>query len=414
MNWVFVTVIVAIFSQLFFVYFIYSNYRYALKKSKKVRSCYRPSVILIVPCKGIDAEFEKNIESFYKQAYNNYLLWFVVADTTDAAYGKLQELQNRLSLNSKAKDVRILTAGPAQSCSQKLHNLLYCYHRIPSDIEIMAFADSDICVRPDWLSHIVYPLRKSRFGAASGYRWFVPKKNNLATVALSAMNAKVTQLLGKNPFNQAWGGSMAIRVETFRKLGLEKIWAKAVSDDLSLTAAVKKAGQKIAYVPACLVASYQQCNFRELFEFGRRQFLITRINSPAVWWFGLLGSLCSMAGQWAAPAAAFCVPALKGDKTNLLLLISLVFFAGEFARAILRQKMSWTLLKDDRKDMTAAAAADVAGCWLWTILVFLLMISSAFGREINWRGVRYKLTCPEETIIIDSGRKSDLEKPSCG
>ncbi len=38
MNWVFVTVIGAIFSQLFFVYFIYSNYRYALKKSKKVRS----------------------------------------------------------------------------------------------------------------------------------------------------------------------------------------------------------------------------------------------------------------------------------------------------------------------------------------------------------------------------------------
>jgi hypothetical protein len=414
MNWVFVTVIVAIFSQLFFVYFIYSNYRYALKKSKKVRSCYGPPVILIVPCKGIDAEFEKNIESFYKQAYSNYLLWFVVADTADAAYGKLQELQNRLSPNSKAKDVRILTAGPAQSCSQKLHNLLYCYHRIPSDIEIMAFADSDICVRPDWLSHIVYPLRKSRFGAASGYRWFVPKKNNLATVALSAMNAKVTQLLGKSPFNQAWGGSMAIRVETFRKLGLEKIWAKAVSDDLSLTAAVKKAGQKIAYVPACLVASYQQCNFRELFEFGRRQFLITRINSPAVWWFGLLGSLCSVAGQWATLAVVFCVPALKGDKTNLLLLISLVFFAGEFARAILRQKMSWTLLKDDRKDMTAAAAADVAGCWLWTILVFLLMISSAFGREINWRGVRYKLTGPEETIIINSGRKTDLDKPSCG
>jgi hypothetical protein len=127
-----------------------------------------------------------------------------------------------------------------------------------------------------------------------------------------------------------------------------------------------------------------------------------------------LGSLCSVAGQWATLAAAFCVPALKGDKTNLLLLISLVFFAGEFARAILRQKMSWTLLKDDRKDMTAAAAADVAGCWLWTILVFLLMISSAFGREINWRGVRYKLTGPEETIIINSGRKTDLDKPSCG
>jgi ceramide glucosyltransferase len=396
MNWLLVTAIIAVFSQLVFVYFVYLNYRYAVKEHKKARGAYRPSAVLIVPCKGIDDQFEKNVESFYKQSYDNYLLWFVVADNADAACGRLLELKTKFSTASNAKDVRILTAGHAQSCSQKIHNLLYCYRLLPSDIEIMAFADSDACIRPEWLSHIVYPLRKSEVGSAGGYRWFVPRKNNPAVLILSALNAKVTQLLGNAPFNQAWGGSMAIRVDTFRKLGIENIWVKAISDDLSLTAAVKKAGLRIVYVPTCLVATYQQCTFGELLEFSRRQFLITRINRPAVWWFGLLGSLYSVAGQWVPLAAILFIPALNKDNTHLLLLVSIVFFTGEFFRAVLRQLMAAGLLK---QNMPLASAVDIAGCPFWTILNFFLLLSSAFGRQICWRGIRYKLISPTETTI---------------
>ena len=269
----------------------------------------------------------------------------------------------------------------------------------------MAFADSDACVHPDWLSHIIYPLKKSRFGAAGGYRWFVPKKNNLATLALSALNAKVAQLLGNSPFNQAWGGSTAIRVETFRKSGIDKIWENAVSDDLSLTTAVKKERLLIAYVPACLVASYQQNNWAGLFEFSRRQFLITRIYRPAVWWFGLAGSFYTIAGQWAPLAAILLAPALKSDSEYLLLAVSITFFACEFIRAFLRQKMALTILKDDRKKMAAASVFDIAFCWLWTILAFLLMAASAFGNTARWRGINYKLISPDNTVVLAKSPK---------
>ncbi|MCJ7776912.1 MAG: glycosyltransferase family 2 protein, partial [Sedimentisphaerales bacterium] len=278
-------------SQLLFLIQTCVNYRYALTKYKKKRLLYRPRTALIVPCKGLDSAFKQNITSFFNQDYENYLLWFVVADKADPAYAPLCELKNRLSQSSKANEVQVLVAGFAQSCSQKNHNLLYCCQRIGSDVEVLAFADSDICVRSDWLSHIVHPLRNPKNGAASGYRWFVPKKNNLASLALSAVNAKIAQLLGNTHFNQAWGGSMAIRVDVFRQVGLDKIWPKALSDDLSLSYAVKKAGKKVVFVPACLVASYISTTWRELFEFGRRQFLITRVSTPGTWWFGLSSSL---------------------------------------------------------------------------------------------------------------------------
>ena len=110
---------------------------------------------MIVPCKGLDLDFEKNVTSFFEQDFNNYLLWFVVESEQDPAYKKLCELKNSLGPKSIALEIKIWIAGIGEICSQKIHNLLYCCERIADDTEILAFADSDICVRKDWLSHIV-------------------------------------------------------------------------------------------------------------------------------------------------------------------------------------------------------------------------------------------------------------------
>jgi cellulose synthase/poly-beta-1,6-N-acetylglucosamine synthase-like glycosyltransferase len=414
MDWYYYIALALILSQLLFSLQTYKNYRYVLTKYKKERLSYRPRTALIVPCKGLDSAFQQNITSFFNQDYENYLLWFVVADEADPAYAPLCELKNRLSQSSKAKDVQVLVAGPAQSCSQKNHNLLYCCQRIGSDVEVLAFADSDICVRSDWLSHIVHPLRYPKSGAASGYRWFVPKKNNLASLALSAVNAKIAQLLGNTHFNQAWGGSMAIRVDVFNQLGLDKIWPKALSDDLSLSYAVKKAGKKVVFVPACLVASYISITWSELFEFGRRQFLITRVSTPGTWWFGLCSSLYSILGLWGGAAIALYA-AVKSSIINyqlsILVAVPVLFFTAQFIRAVLRQKMAYKLLnyehqasEFEHQAMKAACIADLLFFWLWSPLMLVLILSSAFGRTIIWRGIRYKLLSPTQTIVLNENQ----------
>ncbi len=430
----------AVVSQLLFLFQTYRNYRYALREYKKKRFLQKQPVALIVPCKGLDSAFGKNIASFFEQDYENYLLWFVVADESDPAYSELCKLKDQISPTSRARDVQIFVAGKIdesrpsegrdeqQRCSQKIHNLLYCYEKIGDDIdpvrnsrlpntketeeisngvEILAFADSDVCVRSDWLSHLVWPLRQYRYGAASGYRWFIPRKSNLASLALSAVNAKVAQLLGNTRFNQAWGGSMAIRVDVFRKVGLDKIWPKALSDDLSLTYAVKKAGMKLAFVPACLVASYESTTWPELFEFARRQFLITRVNKPGTWWFGLFSSLYSVLGLWAGAGLAIYAASqfsILNSQFLIPLAVPFAFFLGQMIRAMLRQKMANQLLKYESQDFgelgQAARTADILLSWLWSLLLLVFIISSAFGRTICWRGIRYKLLGPLETITL--------------
>jgi ceramide glucosyltransferase len=419
MDWYYYIALAAIVSQLLFLLQTYNNYHYCLKKYKKQRSRYRPRTVLIVPCKGLDSAFRENISSFFKLDYEDYLLWFVVADEADPAYGQLRELTSRLQSCSRAQDVRIFVAGHGRACSQKIHNLLYGYQRIGDDIDVLAFADSDICVRRDWLSHLVYPLRKEKNGAATGYRWFIPKKNNLASLALSALNAKIAQLLGNTHFNQAWGGSMAIRVEIFRRLGLDTLWQTTLSDDLSLSCAVKKAGMKVAFVPACLVASREATSWRELFEFGRRQFLITRVSAPRTWWFGLFSGLYAVLGVWGSAGLAVWLfvsrassPRFEGGTFStmpavLAAAVAVVFFLGQWIRAILRQKMAYRVFQHEHKAMRAACAADVLGFWLWSILLLLLIVSAAFGRTICWRGIRYRLLSATETIVLGKNESSE-------
>jgi ceramide glucosyltransferase len=399
MDWYYYIALIAIASQLLFLFQTYKNYRYAVKKYRKKRSWYRPRTVLIVPCKGLDSAFEQNIASFFEQDYDNYLLWFVVGDESDPAYGELCRLKSRLSQGSKAQDVQVFVANRSRTCSQKIHNLLYCYERIGDDIDVMAFADSDICVQSNWLSHLVYPLRKSKNGAASGYRWYVPKQNNFASLALAAMNAKVAQLLGNTRFNQAWGGSMAIRVEVFRKLGLDKIWPRTLSDDLSLSVAVKKAGLIVAFVPACLAASHEVTTWRQLLEFARRQFLITRVSAPKTWLFGLFSGFYSVLGVWAATGLAIYAGTIRSEHLLLFTAVPIVFLAGQLIRAVLRQRMAGKLLSHEKRAMRAARAVDILGFWLFSLLMLSLIISSAFGRTIRWRGIRYKLLGPTEIIV---------------
>ena len=410
MDWYIYVAWAAIISQLIFLWQTHSNCRYALKKYKKKRSWYRPRTVLIVPCKGLDSSFRENITSFFNLDYENYLLWFVVADESDPAYKELCDLKDKLKAGSKAQDVQVFVAGYGQSCSQKIHNLLYCYERIGDDVEVLAFADSDICIRANWLSHIVYPLRKSKNGVASGYRWYIPKRNNLASLALSAMNAKIAQLLGNTPFNQVWGGSMAIRVDVFRKLGIDKIWPKVLSDDLSLNCAVKKAGLRVFFVPACLVASYERATWRSLFEFSRRQFLITRVSAPRIWWLGLFSGFYSVLGTWGGAGLAIYAAKIHHRDLPLFIAVPVVFFVSQLIRVVLRQRMARTLLTRSRPEgfpaehraMNAAYAADILAFWLWSFLLLCLILASAFGRTICWRGIRYRLQGPMETIVEGS------------
>ncbi|MHC4744540.1 MAG: hypothetical protein ACYS8Z_21710, partial [Planctomycetota bacterium] len=168
---------------------------------------------------------------------------------------------------------------------------------------------------------------------------------------------------------------------------------------LSLTYAVKKAGMKLAFVPACLVASYESTTWPKLFEFARRQFLITRVYRPWTWIFGFAVSLYSALCFWATAPAAFYAASIGDKNLPLFVAVPVVFLLCQAARAVMRQNMIREVLEEDRENMKYARIADIFFSWIWSPLLFLLIFSSAFGRTISWRGIKYKLVSPTETKI---------------
>ena len=401
MNWYYPIAWLALGAQLLFAYYAVRNYRYALSKSNlPVTAVYRPRVALIVPCKGLDPQFDTNIRSLLCQDYEDYRAYFVVQEEADPAYAELCRIRDDMAGREGSPEIEILIAGPSTGCSQKIHNQLHAINRLGDDTEVLAFADSDICARPDWLARLVRPLRDPKRGVATGYRLYVPTRNNLPTLALSAINASVAQMLGNSPFNHAWGGSMAVRLADFRRLGLPEIWKHTLSDDLSLSVAFKKARMVVTFVPTCLTASYESTDWSRLCEFGRRQFLITRVYTPLTWLLGLFSSLGSVLGLWGTAAMAIYAAAVGADHLPFLIAVPVIFFAGQLLRAILRQSMLVRLLEDDAHRLKPAIRADLLGFWFWSPLLLVLILLSAFGRTIRWRGIRYRLHSPTETEVL--------------
>jgi ceramide glucosyltransferase len=244
----------------------------------------RERVVIFCPCKGTDSEFEKNIQSILNQDYRDYEARFIVESKNDPAYAVLQTL-----------GVHVLIAGRATSCGQKVHNLAYAVaHAPPADVYV--FCDSDARFPRNWLSTLLAPLDATNI--TSGYRWYVADGFHFSTLMRSAWNASSVGILGDHNRNFAWGGSTAMRCETFDRLNILDAWRGSVSDDYAITRAAERNRVRIVFVPECLVPSYGKCTFGELLEFTTRQIIITRVYHPALWRVGFLGHVIFNAAFW--------------------------------------------------------------------------------------------------------------------
>jgi hypothetical protein len=104
---------------------------------------------------------------------------------------------------------------------------------------------------------------------------------------------------------------------------------------------------------------------------------------------------------WAGAVLAIYAATVRAENLALYAAVPILFLVGQYVRAILRQTMIGKLLEKDVPRMKYAMLADLLACWVWSPLLLLFILSSAFGRTITWRGIRYKLLGPTETVVLD-------------
>lgn len=337
--------------------------RYMRKFRPSATTCER--VVVFCPCKGVEPEFEKNIRSILEQDYPSFEVRFIVDSEKDPA--------NQALRGMGISD--ILVAGKATNRGQKVHNLAYAVERITA--EIFVFCDSDARFPRNWLSRLTAGLDSGAI--ATGYRWYVVHRFHLPTLLRSAWNASVVSMLGDHSRNFAWGGSMAMRRNTFERLRILDAWRGAVSDDYAITRAAERAGAKIVFIPECLIPSHGECTWRELLEFTTRQIIITRVYHPRLWRIGFVAQIVFNTAFFGflfpMPALALIIYLLSAAKASVRI--------NSIPPAL--SKFAWFYI-------------------LCTPLVALLylynMVRSALGTHIVWRQIHYKLAGPNETQVF--------------
>ena len=366
---------------------------YVRSELAKDRSEFTPFVTIIAPCKGTDQGLAENLTALLEQDYPDYEVIFVIDDVNDPAAGTIREIldSNRFHL---------VIAPRAEGSSQKVENLREAVHHVRDDSEVFVFVDSDARPSKGWLRSLVAPLDNERIGAATGYRWFLSNKPSLATELRSAWNASIASALGPNlSSNFCWGGSMAIRRSVFETLEIRDAWQGTLSDDFTVTRAMKAADLDIYFVPKALTPSIENCSFREMIEFTNRQMKITRVYASHLWLLSYFGSIVfNLTLIWAM--LILITQPMNTLAFRIAAATILLVFLCSIAKSYLRWKAVRLILTGYPSQVHNQFWPQIT-LWLVTPAIFLYnCICASVSRRIDWRGSVYEMISARETRLL--------------
>ena len=334
-----------------------------------------PPATVIVPLKGGDHGLRENLAALAAQDYPDYELIVVAQCAADIPAGVLPA------------GVRIVLAHADEpGTGAKVLNLRTAVRFARKDSRLFAFADSDGRVSATWLRALAAPLAATdaHAGATTGYRWFAPEPPDFWSLMRSVWDGVIGGTFGPGSNAFAWGGSMAIRRETFQAISVSDFWHGTVSDDYALSDAVHRAGLPIVFAPGAMAVSTGRTTGREFLAWARRQLTITRVYRPRLWWTALIAHIFYCGGM-----AAAVIASIHGNRA---------------AEWVLLAQLSPGMLKGTNRATLAKAALPAYKAWfdrhswihtMWTPLAtwvwLIVLLASACGNRIEWRGNRYRL-----------------------
>lgn len=336
-----------------------------------------PRVALLVPFRGLEANFQKIATSWFQQSYPNYHVFFILESRDDPSMTFLSTFEN----------ATIFVAGAAADCGQKIHNLKFAIKGIPQEFEIFAFADSDGRVESEWLSSLVEELLKYPEDAVTGYRWFFPEKSSFFSQFRAIWNSAVLTLFSESgKGNFAWGGAMALSRTTLQETDVISFWQGSLSDDLGLTKALRASGRKIRFVPQAIAVTEDGISGSAFFSWVARQLLMTKLYHHKLW----LGTF------------------IYHMIWFVWLIIGILFFPIQFLIAFIVFQICQGVKAEIRIESMSKLLRRPAGsrllAWLLSPVMSLInvvaMWANVFTRTVSWRGIQYRVKGPNSLDII--------------
>jgi cellulose synthase/poly-beta-1,6-N-acetylglucosamine synthase-like glycosyltransferase len=378
---------------------LYQRFWYDSITRKKFDESYTPRCSVILPCKGIPRDFEKNVGSFLSLDYSNYKMIFALESETDTALPVIRKLIKDKPMAS------VVIAGLATECSQKNHNMLAAIKNADNP-EIYVFADADISPAKNWLKELVLPLSSPGITVTTGFRWLTAVQARTCEYVHAYINIFLYVLLTFINFAGGtflWGGSMAIRRKDFDDLKVADLWSHAVVDDNSLSQLIMKKSRRSVVVPSCITKSDDLLtSTKQGIAWFTRQIMFLKSYEKAIWFFIMLPLvlLALLLFTW-LPVA---IIASKGSVARFLEVgggASVIFIAGELITASL-----YPLLGSVPKFYKFL----VLQPFMRTTHI-ISSLRTVYTNKIVWSGVKYHMTFTGKVSKVE--RLVHREKTTC-
>ena len=332
-----------------------------------------PPVTILKPVHGLEPLLEQSLESFFCQDYPHFELIFGARSEDDPALAVVH------ALSRKYPQVRaeIVLSGEPSYPNAKVFLLEKML--AAASYSTLVIADSDVRVNSNYLEEVVYPLLDPEVGMVTCLYRGVPTGGLWSRLEALGMSVEmssgvlVANLLEGMKF--ALGPTMATRKEVVERLGGFGVLRDYLADDFVLGSLTADSGKKVVLSHHVIDHVVLNCAAGESFLHQVRWMKSSRFSRPLghlgtgltfAMPFGLLG----LAAGW-----------LRGDWKLGLGLLGLAI-ANRMLQAL---AVGWGIVRDRRS---------LTWCWLYPVrdlLGFFLWCASYFGREIVWRGERYRL-----------------------
>ncbi len=362
-------------------------------------------VALILAVKGFDLNSSPRFfDAILAQNYSNYrvIVCFESWDDTIAQWLKEQfelpgegDVWTHPDPGSGLKSVTLVCAGAANDEGQKVHNQRAAFDALTAEDLIVAFADADIYCKQDWLAKLVAPINQDTHTLSTTYRWLIPKRPTLPAQLASVINGSITTQGGSEITNVLWGGSMAISREVFDSLDVPQLFAGSLNDDLRLSKAARRAGNRIAFVRSLILPSMIDFNWRSFVEFTKRQYTQVKFFSP------ILYTGTNFVLGFYVLGLASIIAALVYGYFYAWIPLAAAYVIDQF-RALARQQIYLSLFEEHgiRRKLFAASWLEHMLTPLWMVLHWLLLVSTWSQSRITWAGIRYRILSKSKTKVL--------------
>jgi hypothetical protein len=364
----------------------------------KDSECPKTAVLLAV--RGNDPFLADCVESLLRQDYPRFDIRIVVDHEEDPAWGIIRGVTERMNASNVTVSVLRERLG---TCTLKANSLLQAVSELDPSYEVIAVLDSDTVTHPSWLRELVAPLQHETIGVASGNRWYMPQQPTMGALARYVWNSAAVVQMYFNRFT--WGGSVAIRGGVVRSSGLQDRWKHAVASDTAIYGEVQASGLKAAFVPSLMMINRESCSLKEFYEWMKRQLMVGRLQHggwPVVFWHAAITSIVLMA------SVALLVGSLMTQNWIAASWIGggLAFYTLSMIILIIALEAGVRKTARDRGLATNWLSPLTIGKLLLALPLTQILYSAAiptirFMRDVNWRGVKYRIEGPWNVRLVE-------------